>query len=47
MINNWKIITSDIISSSGTFAGTAEVSLINVESFDEPFFYDIKNTMSL
>ncbi|MBN1300531.1 MAG: hypothetical protein JW995_04885 [Melioribacteraceae bacterium] len=37
-----KIITSDIISSSGTFAGTAEVSLINVESLDEPFSYDNK-----
>ncbi|MFH1195019.1 MAG: alpha-L-arabinofuranosidase C-terminal domain-containing protein [bacterium] len=33
-------ITSDIISSSGEFAGNAEASLLNVESLDEAFTYD-------
>jgi alpha-L-arabinofuranosidase len=35
-----KAITSDIITSSGTFNGKAESSLMNCESLDEPFSFD-------
>jgi alpha-L-arabinofuranosidase len=35
-----KAITTDIISSSSTFAGKAEVTLLAAASLDEPFTYD-------
>ena len=38
--NKDKDITTDIVSTSGTFNGKAKVNLLNVSSLDEPFTYD-------
>ena len=35
-----KTITTDIINSSGTFAGKAEIKVINAASLEEPFLFD-------
>ncbi|MGD8781988.1 MAG: alpha-L-arabinofuranosidase C-terminal domain-containing protein [Ignavibacteria bacterium] len=35
-----KVITTDIVSTSGTFTGKAEASLLTVDSLEEPFTYD-------
>ena len=37
-----KALTTDIVSSSGSFAGNAEAYLVNAESLEEPFTYDKK-----
>lgn len=36
-----KAITTDVLSTSGNFAGKAEVSIINRSDLNEPFTYDI------
>jgi alpha-N-arabinofuranosidase len=35
-----KTITADVLNTSGTFKGKAEIQLINVASLDEPFTFD-------